>query len=209
MDISLRIKKLRNEKKIGSGAFADLIKVDRSQYSKLESGKLTPTVLQIMEISSIFNVSTDWLLTGKEPQITVEQSLIKEDAFKGGSPFYEDLPVSAGKTDIISSNEQPTGYLKIPGVNALAYFPVIGCCFEPKINAGDIVGVNNIDKWDKIDPDKLYMIITHEDRMIKHLRIDISRDDILWGISANEKEFPIYKGDIKIIYHIVFCGRLI
>ena len=155
----------------------------------------------------------EWLLAGKEPilrpQLVIDHSLIKKDALNGGSPFYEDLPVSAGKIEISDIKEQPTGYIKIPGISPLAYFPVIGCSLKPEINPGDIIGVNQLDKWDKVDPDKVYMIITHEDRMIKHLRTDEDRTDILWCISPNYKEFSIHKEEIKAIYHVVFTGRLI
>jgi phage repressor protein C with HTH and peptisase S24 domain len=79
---------------------------------------------------------------------------------------------------------------------------------KPEIYPGDIIGVSKIDRWEKVDPDKVYMIITHEERMLKHLRTDNERNDILWCISPNYKEFSIQKEDIKTIYKVVFVGRL-
>jgi len=165
-------------------------------------------------LSEFPEINPEWLLTGKGEMLKSDESLkpvahiFKEDAFQGGSPFYEDLPVSAGKQDAISNSEHPTGYIKIPGITPYAYFPVIGCSFLPRIYPGDIIGVNKIISWEKVDPDKIYLIVTHEDRMIKHLKVDNERTDILWCLSPNYKDFPINKDDIKNIYHVVFSGRL-
>ena len=160
-------------------------------------------------------LNPEWLLTGngemlKESSRIVNHYSKQDEAFAGGSPFYEDLPVSAGSLEHIESTEEkPSGYIKIPGVSASSFFPVIGYSMKPEIYPGDIIGVSRTERWEKVDPDKVYMIITHEERMIKHLRIDNERDDILWCISPNYKEFFISKNDIKIIYQVVFVGRLI
>ncbi|AMA48956.1 helix-turn-helix domain-containing protein [Flavobacterium covae] len=65
MSISLRIKELRTKKNISQKDFSALIGVDNSQFSKIEQGKLQPTLTQIMEISSKFEVSLDWICFGK------------------------------------------------------------------------------------------------------------------------------------------------
>lgn len=72
----------------------------------------------------------------------------------------------------IEQRENPESWIKFPGVDADGWFPVIGCSMEPKIFAGDIVGVKQIDNWERTDPYKTYMIITQDDRMIKHLETD-------------------------------------
>lgn len=66
MSIYLRIKQLRERGKLTQKAVSILINVDSSQYSKIELGKLQPTLSQLMEISSHFKVSMDWLCFGKE-----------------------------------------------------------------------------------------------------------------------------------------------
>ncbi len=62
MHIGLKIKKLRKERGMSQTKLSELIKMDNSQLSKVENGKLTPTIEQIVAISSIFNVSADWLM---------------------------------------------------------------------------------------------------------------------------------------------------
>ena len=63
--INLRIKELRELQNLSSKEFSSILGIDNSQYSKIEQGKLKPTLQHIMEICSTFEVNTDWLLTGK------------------------------------------------------------------------------------------------------------------------------------------------
>lgn len=126
-----------------------------------------------------------------------------------GAPFYP-LPVSAGNVvQLLNEQERPTGYINIPGVSCKAYFPVIGFSFEPLIRAGDIIGIDFLDSWDRIDPDCLYLIITVDNRMIKRLLPDPNNSDKLICLSTNLKEFSILKGDIKAIHKVVFFGRFV
>lgn len=148
----------------------------------------------------------EWLLSNKTT-FHVPMAQLSLEAKQGAIPYYENLPVSAGQLDMVEGEEQPTGYVKIPGVFAKWLFPVIGCSMKPEINPGDIIGVNVVDRWDRVEPDKIYMIITTDERMIKRLRIDNESDEILWCISPNYPEFKIQKSDIRYIYQVVFHGE--
>lgn len=68
--IGLKIKELRKEKKLTQKMFSAEIGIDDSQLSKIEQGKLMPTLMQLLEISSIFKISLDWL--------TGQGSMLKE-----------------------------------------------------------------------------------------------------------------------------------
>lgn len=126
-----------------------------------------------------------------------------------GAPFYP-MPVAAGNAmQLLDEPEKPTGYLSIPGISCKAYFPVVGFSFEPLIKAGDIIGIDFINRWETLDPDCIYFIITHESRMIKRLSDDPDNPDRLICISPNFKEFPIWKSDIKAIHKVIFYGRLV
>lgn len=127
---------------------------------------------------------------------------------KHGIPYYGELPASAGKLDVMLHDSKPTGYINIPGLRAQALFPVVGCSMKPEINPGDVVGVEVLNNWDSIDPDKVYMIITSDDRMIKHLELDDEDGEILWCVSPNYKRFKIAKSNIKAIYRICYVGKL-
>lgn len=128
-----------------------------------------------------------------------------------GAPLYN-IPVSAGALALNNSQEidsnSVTGFIDIPGVCCKAYFPVIGFSFKPTIMPGDFIGVSDIERWERLDPDCIYFIITINERMIKHLRDHPEDDSLLICISPNLKEFTIPKDEIKEIYKVVIYFRL-
>jgi transcriptional regulator with XRE-family HTH domain len=79
MDIALRIKELRKLNKMSQKDFGNSIGLDDSQLSKIERGILQPTLNQIMELSSIYKTTTDWLLLGKtEDKMTMSNVDFKD-----------------------------------------------------------------------------------------------------------------------------------
>lgn len=126
-----------------------------------------------------------------------------------GAPLYP-LAVSAGTVqELLLEKSEPTGFISMPGVSCKAFFPVIGCSFSDIIKAGDIIGIDFINKWEMLDPDCIYFIITHDQRMIKRLQDHPEDPDKLLCISPNYKDFPIWKSEIKVIHKVVFYGRLV
>ena len=137
---------------------------------------------------------------------------VSSEPSKDSIPYYKELPVSAGKQDIIRQyieKEESQGWIRLPNVSAMAALPVVGCSMEPYIKAGDFIAIAPVDRWDRIDPDKIYMIITNDERMIKHLMVDDEDDSILWAVSPNYPKFKIYKDEVIEIYKVVFCGRVL
>lgn len=193
------ITKAAFEKAAGlSNGFVDKMG-DNTRMSKLEL------------VSNYFpNLNINWLRTG----IGSMESPISESAATPtgeGVPYYKEVPVSAGRAELmeVEGEENAVGFIKITGVSGKFAFPVIGCSMEPVIHAGDIVVVDELNQWDKIDPDKIYLIFTHDDRMIKHLETDEGNAEILWCVSPNYKRFSIDKTDILKIYKVTFYGRLV
>ena len=126
-----------------------------------------------------------------------------------GAPFYP-LPVSAGKVaELVQEKELPTGFISIPGVSCKAYFPVIGFSYEPLIRAGDIIGVDFINRWDRLDTESLYYVLTKDNRMLKRLEEHPTDPEQLMCISPNYKEFSIWKSEIITIHKVIFYGRLV
>jgi phage repressor protein C with HTH and peptisase S24 domain len=172
-------------------------------------------------LSYYSDISSEWLLTGKGSMLkesNAELKPVKEIDFsisqfkqRGYAPYYPDLLVSAGQFDLmdIEQCEDPESWIKFPGIEVDGWFPIIGCSMEPKIYAGDIVGVRQLDGWERLDPDKTYLIITHDDRMIKHLETDDENKDILWAVSENYRRFKIEKTEIIRIFRVVWAGRLV
>ena len=162
------------------------------------------------------DLNIDWLLTGEGSMLIDEENkevpVVTNEKTRGAVPYYGDLPVSAGKQDLatILNNMEPTGWINLPGMpSSIGAFPVVGCSMEPDIKPGDFISITEVDRWERLDPDKTYMIITHDDRMIKHLSVDDSDDEILWCISPNYPKFKIEKSEIVAIYRVTFHGRLV
>lgn len=153
-------------------------------------------------------LNTYWLMTGEGKMLLDFSEYGSKEPPRLGIPYYEEMPVSAGQLDVLLHDAKPTGYIDIPGLRAQALFPVVGCSMKPEINPGDVVGVEALNNWDSIDPDKVYMVITSDDRMIKHLELDDEDGEILWCVSPNYKRFKIAKSNIKAIYRICYVGKL-
>lgn len=167
------------------------------------------------------DINIEWLIRGKGDMMKVDniaqsnasnqQISISQFKQQGYAPYYSELPLSAGQMGLanIEQRENPESWIKFPNVDVDGWFPVIGCSMEPKIFAGDIVGIKQIDNWERIDPDKTYMIVTRDDRMIKHLETDDNDNSILWAVSENYSRFKIIKDEIIRIYRVVWAGRFV
>lgn len=198
--------------------FVEKIGSDKATVSQIKNGKLPITNSILDKIKNAFpNVSVDWLLTGEGEMLKSDNSVkifVPEDLPKQvgrlyRAPIYESYPVSAGLHGLAAiRDDKPDGYAytTMPGVT---FFPVIGCSFEPIIYAGEYIGVVKLNSWDRVDTEKIYFIITKEERMLKRLRVDKDREDILWCVSPNFSEFSILKSDIIEINHVFFYGKMI
>ena len=66
--ISDRLKKLRKDKGITQAKLAELLHLTDKAISKWESGEGNPDIGSLPAIAAIFEVSVDYLLTGKRPE---------------------------------------------------------------------------------------------------------------------------------------------
>ncbi len=152
-------------------------------------------------LNTFHDISPRWLLLGEG------HMLVDKDFglyMKAAAPFYSDLPVTAGLRDFIDqTRESPSGFISMPQWYAEFYFPVSGTSMEPEIHSGDIIGVNRVESLNEIDPEKIYMIVTNESRMIKRCHTDKDNSELLWCISPNYPSFTINKKDVCAIFHVV------
>lgn len=180
----------------------------------LNSGKTIGLDKAKIIINEYPDLNLNWFVMDEGEMIVDEKILRQSSPYyspgktKRSAPYFNS-PVQAGSdTQIFSIDTDPNGHIEIPGVRAIAFFPVIGFSMEPTIRNGDIIGIDEIDSWERMDPDKIYYIITDSDRMIKHLRSHNGDEDVLICISPNYKEFLIRKENVKAIYRVVFYGRI-
>lgn len=124
-------------------------------------------------------------------------------------PFYRQLNVSAGQVDMFGYNDTHE-YICIPTIDADAYFPVSGMSMAPYITPGDIIGVKEVNNFERIDPDRIYMIITRgNERMIKHIAPSKPEDEFITLTSDNQNyaPFTIPKADILKVMQVVAVTR--
>lgn len=196
--------------------YTDIKGITKNMIIKLRNGETQEVSTKILMpfCNEYPNVNANYILTGKGNMFLDEEPKgiqVTSEPMKGSIPFYKELPVSAGKMDILKAfvdKEEGQGWIQLPDVSAIAAFPVKGCSMEPYIMNGDFVAIAPVNRWDRVDPDKVYMIITKDDRMIKHLMVDNDDDSILWAISPNYNKFRISKEEIVEIYRVVFYGRM-
>lgn len=128
-----------------------------------------------------------------------------------GAPYYPNLNVSGGQLEMYGYNNARE-HIYIPGVDAEAFFPVIGMSMEPNIKQGDIIGVRSVSAFEMIDPERVYMIITRSnERMIKHIMPNRAEDEELTLTSDNSDfaPFSILKEDVLKVMRVVYVGRML
>lgn len=108
MYIGLKIKDLRKSKKISQKELAERIGIDNSQLSKIEQGKLQPTIQQIIDLSSIFEVPTDWLLQNQE-ECNTSQKIQGDNNLMAGN----NLTTSNNEAVILQLKEEINTYKSI------------------------------------------------------------------------------------------------
>lgn len=198
--IKSRVAYLLNLKKMSVNSASRLFKIpQRTLNRQVNEDSRVGVELVYTLLDQFPEVSPRWLLFG-EGDITDIRTTAKD----GAAPFYSDLPVTAGNKDSFDpANEIPSGYISMPQWRAEFYFPVSGTSMEPEIHSGDIIGVNRVESLRDVDPDKIYMIVTNEQRMIKRCHNDERNSDILWCVSPNYPSFAILKRDICAMFHVV------
>lgn len=71
MDISERLQDLRKKSKYSQEEVADILGISRQAVSKWESGQGKPEIENIIKLADIYNVSTDFLLLGKDSKMAI------------------------------------------------------------------------------------------------------------------------------------------
>jgi transcriptional regulator with XRE-family HTH domain len=71
-EIGKRIAKLRQEKGMNQSEFADICEFGRSNLARIENGEVNITTKTLLKLSSVFEISIDWLLTGKGFKFSID-----------------------------------------------------------------------------------------------------------------------------------------
>lgn len=170
-DIGLKIKEKRKQLGLKQKQVANAIGMDESQYSKIERGILNPTIEAIMELCSILDVTSDWLI-GISTQ-EVEPLYIRGTAQELGSayqtkqliPLYN-VEAAAGIMPLFNDHPKsvPIDFIKIPNLpKADGAVHVTGDSMYPLLKSGDIVIYKEVKNPENIFWGEMYLIAINVD----------------------------------------------
>lgn len=208
--IKERVMQIAEYKGIAKKTFCEKIGLTYSSF-RGNNKKTSLNSDAIVKILTLFqDISSDWLLKGEGEMLKstccTSSKNITEESIKNKVPFWN-LPVSAGKSvDDLTGAIQPDSFLSgLPGIDEAEHaLPVVGSSMEPEIPNGSIIGIKSLSGFDSLNTQRIYLIITREDRMIKRIEHDPSNSEILWCISPNYPRFSINKEDIIEIHVVCF-----
>lgn len=66
--VGIRIAQLRQDRGFKQADLADLLHISASAVGMYEQGRRLPSLNTVISLCQIFDVTADYLLTGKEPQ---------------------------------------------------------------------------------------------------------------------------------------------
>lgn len=200
MTVKERLKKYIEHKEISISSFCRAIGVSNAYVSSMNKS-IQPDKIESIALS-FPDLNTGWLMTGEGDMLN-----IGSESQNAHQVPYWNLPVSAGKSliDIIGQTK-PDGYITgLPGADlAENILPVMGTSMEPEISGGALIGVRKANNWETLNTERIYLIITNDDRMIKRIEYDQEDKNILWCISPNYAKFKIYITDIIEIHRVCF-----
>ena len=87
MKLAEKLFELRKEKGWSQEKLAEQINVSRQSISKWESGQVLPEIEKIIELSKIFQVTTDYLLLDENSEKSSTTVILKEDKDK----YYKEV----------------------------------------------------------------------------------------------------------------------
>lgn len=185
MSINQRIKDLRIDKNITQKALSKAVSIDSSQYSKIELGKLKPTITQLMELSSFFKVSLDWICRGVE-------EYKKQEKEKNMIPLYAEVETIGGNNtvaEIESNYQKPTMMIDAGdwfkgGTSAIRHY---GDSMK-EYQSGSTLVVRKLNNHNQIEWGRNYVVETSEMRITKKIAELDSQKIICY--STNTETYP-------------------
>ena len=87
MKLAEKLFELRKEKRWSQEKLAEQINVSRQSISKWESGQVLPEIEKIIELSKIFQVTTDYLLLDENSEKASTEVILEEDKDK----YYKEV----------------------------------------------------------------------------------------------------------------------
>lgn len=136
-DLGGRIRSLRKKSGLSMAKLAEAINVRSGNISDWENGNSNPSTINLLALSTFFNVTSDWLLTGKEtniinPLLSYEFKSLTETDKKDLDIFLEFLKLRREKSNSeITHKEQANtengnDLISTAKEDSITYLPVLG-----------------------------------------------------------------------------------
>lgn len=125
-------------------------------------------------------------------------------------PFYSTGAKSGSLLSAEFKRQKEAGYVyNVPFTNGAEYIiPANDLSFEPEIKSGATIGVKKVDSLDGLNTGRIYLIITKEDIMLRHIEYDMNDDSILWLSSPRFPKFKVLKGDVVEVFRVCFAWEI-
>ena len=190
--IALRIKKLRKDKKFSQTFVAQILSITQAAYSRIENSTNRIIAEHIIELSSLYKVTTDYILKGNDRLV--------EASFNSGF-----LPLIAAKAHagfVENFNERinydDRDWFKIPGFNPTKdqrLFEVEGESMVPTIFPGDVLVCQVQPSLDKILNGALILLVT--DKEVVSKRFDRLEKEKIFLLNDNP-DYPVQRVHINL-----------
>lgn len=204
-EISLRLKKLRKTHNFSQLYVAENLFVSQAAYSHMESSVNAVTAEHILQLSNLYNVTTDYLLTGNKKIINMnpENGFLPLINAKAHAGFLK----KARKGKVMEDFE----YYKIPGYNPTkdsVLIEIEGKSMQPTILSGDVLICQTKNNLEYVMDGSIAILVTKGEllttRLFKH-----EDNNYLWMESGNPDEAD--KKEIKkskIIQLLLVLGKV-
>lgn len=141
MSISLRIKAIRDQRKMNQAAFAKHLCTSQAAISRYERGDRTPDSEVLSKLNSVMGVNLNWLLTGEGKMYNEPEFLeLKHNEFLHlpvVAHIAAGLPMEVIEDEPLEWIDVPSTVLSLPPPYIV--FKVDGDSMEPLIQEGDYV----------------------------------------------------------------------
>lgn len=193
--INDNIRYFRKQKGYSQEQLARKLNIKQASVSNWESGKTQPDMKYLVELSRLFDITTDALLSN-EPRRELDSIRIMRSAV----PILGSIP--CGKLNV--SDQNPDGYADLPdGIRADFALKCQGDSMAPTILDGDLVLIRN---QPEVEPGQIAAVNVDGETTLKRV---YPRSDGLHLVADNPRYQPIFvpaDAGMEIIIHGLAVG---
>lgn len=172
--IGARLKELRKQNKFSQQFVAENLFISQAAYSLIENSQNGIVAEHIVNLSKLYEVTTDFILKG-------DNMLIRISPTQGFIPYVQQK-AHAGyvqNSEVEISTKEESDWYRIPGYNPAVdhmLFEIEGKSMLPTVLPGDIVICQKQKNWDNILDGSLVIVWTTNSLLIKRIRSGDDKD---------------------------------